>query len=859
MEAVLRNRYASPKSSCDVVFVHGLGSDTGKTWKPLESDGFWPDWLAAEGLNCSVWDLSYPTSKLQWLDKSEKLFVSELGGVAMELAVLEGLGTKPIVWITHSLGGLIVKHGLVAAASYGGAERQKVVEASRSVVFLGTPHQGSAIATIAQKLRWLAKPSRTTLNLIKNNHELIELNKSFAGFAVQHDIRVKAFYETEPIGAGFYVVDRNSADPHVPGASVTAVPGTDHSQISQPSGRKSIVFKACTREIRESSEVSAAESPKRLQQWAANSDSHNESGIRRFLEGAQPRRGVVSDHLVPQRSQVDEAVQAVVDAQANSQPGVCLILGGVGDGKSTVLLQAAERLFNLGWNVWEPSDRTQRFDAKDLAELDDDNSVVLMEDLASAARELHSLLLDPSSRPMQVLATVNERDWKRSKFNRLAWEGTLTTVDVGGLARTDADAIVGAWTRHGLLGELAETPESDRPARLIEACQRRSHGQAPSLYGGMLAVRFTEATLRERLSALMESLADPEFDALGYVALAESLGVDGLKRSVLADCLGMTETEVHTKVLQQLGREAVGSNSQYLVRSRHKAVAKAIVWTLHHFDEDLFAIADAIVARTIAQQTSLLDEDRRWYVSLVHCGPRAVRELTRSGLTRSIGEDLAVHVARRASQIERHRLDLATTHVRTLREARRFEEAIERSKELDGRPRDSWEDWGATGRGLYFEWSVNAALLSRRFGASAPEVALYNMHLGVVMSCLSLSDAYPDLGLDLVHAKTALAGLGADCLELAAQSRQHAECLAAVPVLGRLAKPDKKSVGYFRRHSDLANELGVPSPDAPEAIATLARTYSASHAELPEDATLPAGTADSASFERLATTLGISG
>src|SRR5262249_54088720 len=61
------------------------------------------------------------------------------------------LGDRPIVFIAHSLGGLMVKAMLEREWVTRGDE-SRILRQTRAVTFLGTPHSGSALADVAETL-----------------------------------------------------------------------------------------------------------------------------------------------------------------------------------------------------------------------------------------------------------------------------------------------------------------------------------------------------------------------------------------------------------------------------------------------------------------------------------------------------------------------------------------------------------------------------------------------------------------------------------------------------------------------------------------------------------------------------------
>src|SRR4051794_18832358 len=92
-----------------VVFVHGLGGHAYNTWRRGSDDrSFWPLWLAQDIEGVAVYILSYPAPLSNWLGTATPLqdrAVSVLESLLSE----PSFRTKPVMFVCHSLGGLIVK------------------------------------------------------------------------------------------------------------------------------------------------------------------------------------------------------------------------------------------------------------------------------------------------------------------------------------------------------------------------------------------------------------------------------------------------------------------------------------------------------------------------------------------------------------------------------------------------------------------------------------------------------------------------------------------------------------------------------------------------------------------------------
>jgi triacylglycerol esterase/lipase EstA (alpha/beta hydrolase family) len=109
---------------------------------------------------------------------------------------------RPIIFIAHSLGGIVVKRALVEAKLNG--SYKAIGNATYGIAFFGTPHKGGkhvklgdfATATVRGVLRG---PSNSFLEAMKKDSLFADaLEKDF-----QHlfeDYKILSFYETRPMG-----------------------------------------------------------------------------------------------------------------------------------------------------------------------------------------------------------------------------------------------------------------------------------------------------------------------------------------------------------------------------------------------------------------------------------------------------------------------------------------------------------------------------------------------------------------------------------------------------------------------------------------------------------------------------------
>ena len=236
---------ASPR--LNVIFVHGLGGDPVGTWcyKGRENDGyFWPRWLAEDMKGLAVYSLGYPADKASW---GSGWPIAEAAVAALERLMsnraLRASGDTPIVFVCHSLGGLIVKKLVLTADRDRGqdAQKGKFLDRIRGVVFLATPHGGSIMATIPSQLQWFVSDSMRDLNA--NDAALLDLSNSYRNCIADNCARIRhrVFYEKLGMFKVAKAVVPMSADPGIAGVRPVAV-DRDHAAICKPLDRDDPVY-----------------------------------------------------------------------------------------------------------------------------------------------------------------------------------------------------------------------------------------------------------------------------------------------------------------------------------------------------------------------------------------------------------------------------------------------------------------------------------------------------------------------------------------------------------------------------------------------------------------------------------------
>jgi hypothetical protein len=249
---------ANPEDThANLVFVHGLGGSAFKTWNAGDDTelGYWPAKLAEDRPYCCVWVLQYTADILDSpLKRHKTIDLIDKGRWLVDQLVQHGVQEKPIVFVCHSLGGLLVKQALLFSQSLGPDSWRSVWAQTQAVFFLATPHTGSQLADIAQTLAGLIrrlthplaglvlKPSLALRNLEKNNPTLRYLRDWYRYYAPVQGIETFAYAEGSAL-FGTMVVEVEAANPQIAGADFVQLSDENHLSIAKPENSRKTVHR----------------------------------------------------------------------------------------------------------------------------------------------------------------------------------------------------------------------------------------------------------------------------------------------------------------------------------------------------------------------------------------------------------------------------------------------------------------------------------------------------------------------------------------------------------------------------------------------------------------------------------------
>ena len=222
----------NPNRVGDIVFIHGLTGDPRSTWKFVDpSDGgytfFWPEAIGKDCPHFGVWSIGYESSPTKLLGFNMPMI--DRATNILDLFDAYDLGNRPIFFVAHSLGGLLVK-AILRHSSELPPEHSKsgVFRNTKGVAFFGTPHTGSGLANIGKAIPGFL-PTEIIHELTRGDAYLRDLSNWFAEKAVANGFVCLAYSETRKT-RGVIVVDAVSAAPGGVGMRPTPV-DADHYSI----------------------------------------------------------------------------------------------------------------------------------------------------------------------------------------------------------------------------------------------------------------------------------------------------------------------------------------------------------------------------------------------------------------------------------------------------------------------------------------------------------------------------------------------------------------------------------------------------------------------------------------------------
>ncbi|KAM4056601.1 hypothetical protein HRG_003471 [Hirsutella rhossiliensis] len=264
--------YTHPDAKVDIVLVHGLNGTPDMTWT-AKNGIFWPlDLLPAslKGAQANILVYGYNAdvySRKNDRSASDNFTHQHAQTLVTSLTLFrrsEGTFKNPIIWVCHSLGGIMVKRALLYSNDLRTAHHEdyrSIYVSTYGLFFLGTPHTGSDMATWGLVLqgmsdaivpkRFFESESVLLKTLKKDSETLSNINNHFLDIYQRFRIHmVHENHKTDIKGTKIIVVDANSASPQLPGVTYYGVEAT-HAHMCKFASASAPGFRALSTDIRQ--------------------------------------------------------------------------------------------------------------------------------------------------------------------------------------------------------------------------------------------------------------------------------------------------------------------------------------------------------------------------------------------------------------------------------------------------------------------------------------------------------------------------------------------------------------------------------------------------------------------------------
>ncbi|WP_375595586.1 ABC-three component system protein [Algihabitans albus] len=242
----LWNVCGASEPALDILFLHGLTGSPLDTWSLADSNEYWPKWLCEEFSSVAVHVIGYPASIFKrWAQQEMNLH--ERASNLLEQLASYGIGQRPVAFVAHSLGGLMVKEMLRTAQESTDSDWNAIVQNTRLVAFIATPHEGSSLASACKFI--IPRLSSTHVTYLSNQSGyLSSLNQSYRDLATKNYIKTVAYFEKYKTKDLAIVVSPESADPGVGNSRPVAI-DADHISIAKPESRHALIYLSIRRHI----------------------------------------------------------------------------------------------------------------------------------------------------------------------------------------------------------------------------------------------------------------------------------------------------------------------------------------------------------------------------------------------------------------------------------------------------------------------------------------------------------------------------------------------------------------------------------------------------------------------------------
>lgn len=205
---------ASANAVVDIIFVHGLIGNAFNTWYHKQAEVYWPQELLKEDIrDARIMSFGYDADVVNWWSQASNNRIGNhaenMLGALVRLREETDTEERRIVFVTHSLGGLVTQKALALSRHSPFPHLRQLETCTRGIIFLGTPHIGADIAKwggYAAKISSIARHTNVEIvKVLKPDSEMLgEIQRDFQGILrlriEEHKaMEISCFFEELPV------------------------------------------------------------------------------------------------------------------------------------------------------------------------------------------------------------------------------------------------------------------------------------------------------------------------------------------------------------------------------------------------------------------------------------------------------------------------------------------------------------------------------------------------------------------------------------------------------------------------------------------------------------------------------------
>ncbi|KAI0552967.1 hypothetical protein F4679DRAFT_581058 [Xylaria curta] len=382
----IKELYCPPTgSTVDIVFIHGLTGDRERTWTAKNASEPWPKSLLASKLpTARILAFGYDARVAKWesvvsQDQIRNHSFNLLTSLTHYREEKEDTSEHPIIFICHSLGGLVCQNAMCIARERTDRHIQSILRSVRGVVFLGTPHHGAGLAVWAERLSVyigiMKQTNSKILGVLRENSEVLARIQDGFYTMIQarsierlEPVKISCFYEELPLAVLGFVVPQHSAI--IPGYIPIGI-HSNHLDMCRFETADDPGFKSIYGELRRwINEIATTGSSQEILSASGTISELQNTSVGQYREESSVSQFIVPYPNNPQfigRSEILKQLesQLIHREPCTNQPHRRIALYGLGGiGKTQIALAYVYRLTSTSSHIsifWVHASNTDRF------------------------------------------------------------------------------------------------------------------------------------------------------------------------------------------------------------------------------------------------------------------------------------------------------------------------------------------------------------------------------------------------------------------------------------------------------------------------------------------------------------------